>query len=321
MNRTSSRWAAAMTTIAAAALLTAGTASPARAPHAAKFGARLASCIDRTTSTIDRFSALNRMTYGFSARGDSREPDLGQLAQDLPGSAKGKAGKNFSATVPVWFHVVTDGSIGNVSDKVISDQIRVLNLAYAGFYGGARTGFSFTLVGVDRTNNADWFYTGPGSKAERDMKAALHRGGRETLNIYSTTAGAFLGWAYLPGSIDQQGQALKDGIVIDWESEPGASATYADRYDLGHTATHETGHWLDLEHTFYGGCNHWGDYVEDTPPELTATSGCPVGKDTCPDPGLDPIHNYMDYSYDECYSEFTQGQAQRMRDAWLLYRA
>ena len=40
-----------------------------------------------------------------------REPDLAQVRQDLPARAKGKAGAGFSATVPVYFHVVTDWSI------------------------------------------------------------------------------------------------------------------------------------------------------------------------------------------------------------------
>jgi hypothetical protein len=87
------------------------------------------------------------------------------------------------------------------------------------------------------------------------------------------------------------------------------------------TATHEACHWLNLAHTFEGACNNWGDHVADTPPEATPTSGCPAGKDTCSEPGLDPIHNYMDYSYDQCYTEFTAGQALRMQDAWLFYRA
>jgi Pregnancy-associated plasma protein-A len=109
--------------------------------------------------------------------------------------------------------------------------------------------------------------------------------------------------------------------VIDWESMPRTSKTYAGQFDEGKTATHEVGHWLDLEHTFYRGCSAGGDYVADTPPEKTPTSGCPAGKDTCSAPGLDPIHNYMDYSFDSCYTEFTAGQVQRMRDAWLHYRA
>jgi hypothetical protein len=198
-----------------------------------------------------------------------------------------------------------------------------MNLSYAGFYGGAKTGFKFTLAGVDRTNNADWYFASSSSNAARDMKRTLHRGGPNLLEVYTATAGpGLLGYAYLPDIVTKPGQEYVDGIVLNWESMPGASTAYAGRYDLGGTLTHESGHWLDLEHTFQGGCNAKGDFVDDAPAELTPTNGCPAGKDTCTkEPGLDPIHNYVDYSYDACFEEFTQGQAQRMRDAWLLYRA
>jgi hypothetical protein len=139
--------------------------------------------------------------------------------------------------------------------------------------------------------------------------------------VYSTSGGGYLGWAYYPDIVTKPGQVYQDGIVINWESVPGASTTWEGRYDLGKTLTHEAGHWLDLAHTFDGGCNAKGDFVDDTPAQKVPTSGCPAGKDTCKAPGLDPIHNYMDYSYDSCYSEFTDGQTQRMRDAWLLYRS
>ena len=44
-------------------------------------------------------------------------------------------------------------------------------------------------------------------------------------------------------------------------------------------------------------------------------------RDTCEAPGLDPVHNFMDYSYDACYEEFTPGQNARQQDAWLFFRA
>jgi hypothetical protein len=253
--------------------------------------------------------------------GDVREPALGEVHADLPSSAKGRAGENFKATVPVYFHVITDGTTGNLTNAQIAAQMKVLNATFAGAEGGAKTGFSFTLAGVTRTDNAAWFDAKPGGVDEHSMKRALHQGGDNALNLYSGTAAGFLGWAYLPEIVDKPGQLYLDGVVIDWESVPGASTTYAGRYDQGETATHEVGHWLNLEHTFYGGCGAKGDFVDDTPAEKTPTSGCPSDKDTCAAPGLDPIHNYMDYSYDGCYTEFTAGQTQRMRDAWLFYRA
>jgi Pregnancy-associated plasma protein-A len=253
--------------------------------------------------------------------GGRREPELGQPHEDLPASAKGQAGSSFATTVPVYFHVITDGAKGDLRDSQIADQIRVLNTTFAGGEGGADTGFSFVLAGVTRTNNPAWFSANPGGVNEKAMKQTLHQGGPDALNVYTTTAGDFLGWAYLPDIVTKPGQVYLDGVVIDWESLRRVSDTYKGRFDQGETATHEVGHWLNLEHTFYGGCSAKGDFVDDTPPEKTPTSGCPAGKDTCTAPGFDPIHNYMDYSFDQCYTEFTAGQAQRMRDAWLLYRA
>ena len=272
------------------------------------------------SGTFDSLSALTASAGSARSAGNvTREPSLNATYEALPDSAKSKGGPKFKATVPVWFHVVSDGAIGNVTQSQIDEQMTVLNLSFAGFYGGAKSGFKFALAGVTRTDNADWFYGGIDGSSERPMKRALHRGGFETLNVYSTTAGPYLGWAYLPGLPDSQ--LYLDGIVSDWEAMPGTSTKYAGEYDLGLTLVHEAGHWVNLEHTFYGGCNAKGDFVDDTPAMKVPTFGCPEGKDTCPAPGLDPIHNYMDYSFDSCYDQFTAGQVARGQDAWLYFRA
>jgi hypothetical protein len=309
--------------LAAAALAAlAVTAGPAAAAgHATAAGSNVCNGWEAAgAGSFDSVSALTASADTARSAGDvTREPSLNATYEALPESAKGKGGSKFRATVPVWFHVVSDGAIGNVTQAQIDEQMTVFNLGFAGFYGGAKSGFKFELAGVTRTDNAEWFYAGPTTKAERDMKHALHRGGWETLNVYSTTAGPYLGWAYLPGL--PESQQYLDGIVSDWEAMPGTSDRYADRYDLGFTLVHEAGHWVNLEHTFYNACTPKGDYVDDTPPEATPTSGCPEGKDTCAAPGLDPIHNFMDYSYDSCYTQFTPGQVARGQDAWLYYRA
>jgi hypothetical protein len=307
---------ALVSTIAAVAAAPAGAGTHAATASQAVF------CDPLSTADTRVFGGSLSGGNALAGRGGVvREPDLSQAHADMPASAKGKAGRNFKATIPVYFHVVTDGAIGNVTDAQIAAQIAVLNNTFSAGEGGAAAGFTFKLAGVTRTSNALWFYGNPGGADEHKMKQALKRGGDNALNWYSTTAGDYLGWAYLPDITTKPGQTYLDGVVVDWESMPGTSATYAGRYDQGETGTHEVGHWLNLEHTFYGGCSAKGDFVEDTPAEKTATSGCPAGKDTCSAPGLDPIHNYMDYSYDSCYTEFTAGQVQRMRDAWLLYRA
>jgi hypothetical protein len=62
--------------------------------------------------------------------------------------------------------------------------------------------------------------------------------------------------------------------------------------------------------------------VDDTPFEASAYTGgtCSLQRDTCPTAGLDPISNYMDYSYDACLTNFTTGQKTRMQAVTAQYR-
>ena len=75
-------------------------------------------------------------------------------------------------------------------------------------------------------------------------------------------------------------------IVFLYSSLPGGTSA---NFSGGQTLTHEVGHWVGLYHPFQGGCTGPGDFVDDTPPEALPGSGCPIGRDTCPGGGVDPI--------------------------------
>ena len=148
------------------------------------------------------------------------------------------------------------------------------------------------------------------------MKQALVIDAAHTLNIYTCQpSGGILGWAYLPWSLPEDHHL--HGVVLLDESLPGGSAA---PYNLGDTATHEVGHYLGLYHTFQNGCSAPGDEVADTPYEASPAYGCPVGRDTCAAPGVDPIFNFMDYTDDACMDEFTSDQGDRMTAQTALYR-
>jgi len=247
--------------------------------------------------------------------------------------AAADAGK--AVTVPVAFHVVyktKSSTRGDLSGRQIRDQIAVLNGAYAS------SGFQFKLVSTTRTPSASWFSNlvtiggstqrlERGGERELAMKRTLHVGGAETLNVYTASLGKFvMGWAYYPTQFTgDDGEPLPrylDGVVIDYRTLPGSTARgFARSYDEGDTATHEIGHWLNLYHTFQNGCEGDGDAVDDTPFEAQPAYDC-LERDSCTGhEGVDPIHNFMDYTPDGCMNEFTEGQSERMQVAWTAYRS
>ncbi|KAJ3949904.1 uncharacterized protein N0V96_001037 [Colletotrichum fioriniae] len=194
--------------------------------------------------------------------------------------------------VNVYFHVVASSQTvanGYITDKMLADQLAVMNSDFAPH------GISYTLVETTRTY--------------------------KDLNLYFVrTLGGDFGYCYFPTTAAAGSTAyIRDGCTILSSTVPGGSET---NYNLGKTVTHEVGHWFGLYHTFQGGCTGEGDSIADTPAQASFSTGCPTGRDSCPSQaGLDPIHNYMDYSYDSCYEEFTPNQQTRMYSFWNQYRA
>jgi hypothetical protein len=306
-----------------AGVLTAVIAASVLVGEAASGAGGLATAASPAVAACSELSGTARVKPGATAA----EPELYAKNQanaygvlkDRPTLANG------SVTIPVVFHMIGADQFTDTEkarwNTMIADQIDVLNDSFAGTTGpgAANTPFRFSLQETTWTVNPTWYTVVPGKAGvERDMKSALYEGDATTLDVYAANiGGGLLGWAYFPKGYNN-GRDFIDGIVILDESMPGGNIG---KYSLGDTLTHEVGHWLMLDHTFAHGCSASGDWVVDTAPEAMPQFDCPVGADTCSAPGEDPIHNFMDYSQDSCMWMFTQGQADRMSDAWLQFRA
>ncbi|HEX4190327.1 MAG TPA: zinc metalloprotease [Marmoricola sp.] len=284
-----------------------------RAPHAAATSAQDRSCLDPASDAGARSTRAND-TRGMSAA--QQRAIESRTTRLLAGRTPVRAGAKQRITVPVYVHVMTSKTgAGNVTDARIAQQVVVLNKTYGGqdpdLPGTLDTGIRFQLAGTDRYANSTWHTDGDSTT----YRAKTRKGGRNALNIWLVDFD-YLGIATFPW--DYAGAPTIDGIRVEFKSLPGGSATH---YNHGETVTHETGHWLGLYHTFQGGCASPGDEVSDTAAQASPSSGCPTGRDSCTAAGDDPIHNYMDYSYDTCYTEFTPGQLIRMDKMWTAYRA
>lgn len=251
--------------------------------------------------------------------------------------------------IDTYFHVIHDGTKGKLTDGEVEDQIDVLNQAFAGAAPGVdcdgqtttkntrnqlqNAKISFALREITRTENKSWFtctnisprrnfFVNSNARNEVVMKRALRRGDDcAVLNIYTLGLDNLLGWATSPDACVAGPSLDLDGVIVDYRTLPAGPTR--EHFDEGDTLVHEVGHWLGLYHTFQNGCAATGDAIADTPAERTPARGCPTTttRDTCPtEPGVDPIHNFMDYTDDCCMYEFTNEQVIRMHSMIDRYR-
>lgn len=212
--------------------------------------------------------------------------------------------------IPVHVHNIQDGSKGKLSQSEIRDMIRSSNRKLR--FSGIR----LDLKQINYVNNQVWYNSSVASPEEIEMMTKLKVGGLDTLNVYiklpiGSKGQMYCGYANIGAAAAQVN--VRDGVVV-----------HADCAGDEKSFTHEVGHYMNLHHTFAGGCSP-GDLVDDTPPQLDYVGRikeCPsIFPDTCPnDSGRDPLDNMMDYNPVDCRNVFTDGQNQRMRDAWTMFR-
>lgn len=242
-------------------------------------------------------------------------------------------------TIPVVVHVVYNTSQQNISDGQIQSQIDVLNADYrrtnvdammtpsvwTSIAADCEIEFCLATTdpngnstnGITRTQTSNTSF----SLQSNDVKSSS-AGGKDAwpnadyLNMWvCNLSGGILGYATPPSGWG--GVSQNDGVVIGYRYF-GTIGTAQSPYNKGRTATHEVGHWLNLDHVWgsgFGSCGN--DNVSDTPTQEESNYGCPSFPHNANSCGTsnangDMFMNYMDYTNDGCMNMFTQGQKTRM---------
>ncbi len=253
--------------------------------------------------------------------------------------------------IPVVVHVIWNTAAQNISDAQIQSQLDVLNadyrrknsdatsvpMAFAGVAADARIEFALAVrdpncgatTGITRTNTAITGFTAITASDERMKSSAT--GGHDPwdvtkyLNMWivNYTDGT-LGYGTFPSM-----PANIQGLVCDYRAfgTNGAASANAP-YNLGRTATHEVGHWLNLLHIWGdddqspGGICSGSDECGDTPNQGTENYGTPAFPHvSCSNgPNGDMFMDYMDYVDDAAMFMFTQDQVTRMNAALAVSR-
>ncbi|TRX35138.1 zinc metalloprotease [Flavobacterium sp. ZT3R18] len=227
---------------------------------------------------------------------------------------------NGKVVIPVVVNVLYRTAAENISDAQIQSQIDVLNKDFTAtnsdfsntpalFSGvAANVGITFELKQIIRksTTKTSWGTTDTMKNAKRGGIAPTSP--TTNLNLWvCTIGGGILGYAQFPG-----GSSATDGVAID-SKYFGLSGSANAPYNLGRTATHEVGHWMNLRH-IWGDASCGSDLVSDTPTHNDANYGVPAYPhySTCSGTPVEMTMNYMDYTDDNAMFMFSTGQKSRM---------
>jgi hypothetical protein len=235
-------------------------------------------------------------------------------------------------TIPVVVHVVYRTTADNISDAQVKSQIDALNRDY-GLKNGDRSkvpsvwkgllvnaNIQFALATKDPSGKTTTGITRTKTKRTSfgtgDSVKSTSGGGHPAwpadryLNLWCCSLGdGLLGYAQFPG-----GPAKTDGVVI-LNTAFGTKGTATAPFNLGRTATHEVGHWLNLHHIWGDRSDCGGtDYCADTPNAQQPNYGKPSFPHiSCSNgPSGDMFMNYMDYVDDDSMVMFTAAQVARM---------
>ncbi|WNM17820.1 zinc metalloprotease [Flavobacterium capsici] len=287
---------------------------------------------DKNTNSEERVAKRGCASYEVLERQLSENPELALKMNQIEAfTEKAMLTQNRLVNgkieIPVVVNVLYRTSAENISNAQIQSQIDVLNADFnaqnsdfnqvPSIFSGvkANVGISFVLDQVNRksTTKTSW--------GTRDAMKSTKKGGLNPtspttkLNLWvCTIGGGILGYAQFPG-----GSSATDGVVVDsryFGVTNNSGSSYP--YNLGRTATHEVGHWMNLRH-IWGDTTCGNDQVADTPLHNTANYGVPTYPhySTCSGNPVEMTMNYMDYTDDRGMYMFTNGQKARM-DAIFL---
>jgi hypothetical protein len=226
---------------------------------------------------------------------------------------------NGKVEIPVVVNVLYRTAAENISLAQIQSQIDVLNKDFNALnsdyssvptlFSGvkANVGITFVLQNVVRrsTTTSSWTTSDAMKKSAKGIAPTTPT---TVLNMWSCNmGGGILGYAQFPG-----GASATDGVVID-NNAFGTTGTATAPFNLGRTATHEVGHWMNLRH-IWGDATCGSDLVSDTPTHNTANYGVPAYPhySTCTGTPVEMTMNYMDYTDDSGMYMFSNGQKSRM---------